>query len=215
MAQQFWVRAGNEKSHGPFTTTQLRKLAANNKLKPEHSVSTDQKHWVEASRVKGLTFRAPEPTTLEVDPAETPAQDDPLLDKTSGNPYEAPSTPSNDLDERTNNRLLNIARAYQFASIVMYVALFLTIASRVAGQWDWVALPLQLVASVLQVVATLRLGRFVFSSVVQAVLRVFLASMPCVGLLALLTAKTSAGEELRKHGYDVGLFWTDLDQFAK
>ncbi|MAG94546.1 MAG: hypothetical protein CMJ48_12485 [Planctomycetaceae bacterium] len=132
-------------------------------------------------------------------------------DKVNENPYEAPSVPSNDLDERTKDRLLDIARAYRFASIVMPVALFLTIGSSVAGQWVWVAVPLRLVASVLQAVATYCAGRFVFRSVVQTVLLVFLAFVPCFGLIALITAHTSAGEELRKHGYDVGLFWVNLE----
>lgn len=58
MAQQFWVRI-NGRTQGPFSSGQLKKFAAQGKLKPQHEVSTDRQRWAPVSAVKGLSAPAP------------------------------------------------------------------------------------------------------------------------------------------------------------
>jgi len=57
MSQQWYVRTS--KGHaGPFSSGQLRKLAARGKITPKSRLSLDQAKWFSASRVKGLVFAA-------------------------------------------------------------------------------------------------------------------------------------------------------------
>jgi len=55
MAKKFWLRI-DQRVQGPFTSKQLRQLAADGKLEPIHHVSADQERWVLAREIKGLSF---------------------------------------------------------------------------------------------------------------------------------------------------------------
>jgi hypothetical protein len=54
-ASQYWVCTGKS-VEGPFFSADLRKLAEQGRLKPDHLVSRDRMYWVCAARVKGLVF---------------------------------------------------------------------------------------------------------------------------------------------------------------
>lgn len=76
MAQQFWVKTSS-RTQGPFSSQQIRSLASDGKLKPEHQISTDQKRWMKASSVKGLSFADSEMELIEADMIEPDS--DPLF----------------------------------------------------------------------------------------------------------------------------------------
>lgn len=57
---QYWVKV-EHKTAGPFNSPALRHLAERGTLKPSHMVSRDRVHWVQASRIKGLSFGGAKP----------------------------------------------------------------------------------------------------------------------------------------------------------
>jgi hypothetical protein len=75
---QYWVRNGKS-IYGPFTGSQLKRLAKKGELKSHHLISADQKEWTVAESVTGLEFQAdstPKPTDAPnvTDMAEQMAQ---------------------------------------------------------------------------------------------------------------------------------------------
>ena len=56
MAKKFFIME-NKKIAGPVSPEQLRKMAADGRLRTNTRVSADRKNWVPASRVKGLVFK--------------------------------------------------------------------------------------------------------------------------------------------------------------
>ncbi len=52
---QYWVDLGGKIS-GPFTGGELREMAEQGGLKPQHLISKNRKHWTRAAKVKGLSF---------------------------------------------------------------------------------------------------------------------------------------------------------------
>lgn len=60
MAQQWYARTPDGLV-GPFSSTEVRRRAADGEITPETHVSPDQKRWVPASRVKGLFPEIPQP----------------------------------------------------------------------------------------------------------------------------------------------------------
>jgi hypothetical protein len=57
MAKQFWIRS-NGRDQGPFSSAQLKQLAAQGQLRAEHEVSADRLRWTSASTIKGLSLPA-------------------------------------------------------------------------------------------------------------------------------------------------------------
>ena len=58
MSQDWFVKTSTGKA-GPFSASQLRKLATNGKISSKNFVSPDGSKWVQATRIKGLEFPAP------------------------------------------------------------------------------------------------------------------------------------------------------------
>jgi hypothetical protein len=58
MSQQWYIKSG-EKALGPFTSGQLRRLAAAGKLTAKHQLSLDQQRWFRAENVNGLVAAPP------------------------------------------------------------------------------------------------------------------------------------------------------------
>ena len=54
---------------GPFSSQQIKKLAAQGKLKPHHLLSKNRQTWQRASAVKGLAFPAQQEAKEQVEPA--------------------------------------------------------------------------------------------------------------------------------------------------
>jgi len=58
MSQHWFVKTSTGKA-GPFSASQLRKLATSGKISSTSNVSPDGSKWVPASRIKGLEFPTP------------------------------------------------------------------------------------------------------------------------------------------------------------
>ncbi|MEX2316749.1 MAG: GYF domain-containing protein [Pirellulales bacterium] len=54
-ARKYWVQVGDHTA-GPYTSSQLRELAAQGKIKPCYLISHNHIHWARASQVKGLSL---------------------------------------------------------------------------------------------------------------------------------------------------------------
>lgn len=55
--KQFYLRsASSSKQTGPYTSDQIREMAATGRLRPADQLSADQRQWVTAEKVKGLAF---------------------------------------------------------------------------------------------------------------------------------------------------------------
>jgi hypothetical protein len=85
MSQQWYVKSG-EKALGPFTSGQLRRLAAAGKLTAKHQFSLDQKRWFRAEKVQGL-MNPPTPKAADSVPTaslhgveKTPSESDAVVD---------------------------------------------------------------------------------------------------------------------------------------
>lgn len=58
---QYWIKH-KYVIVGPISGDRVRELASQGKLLPHHMISSDQKHWLAAGLVKGITFCSPTPT---------------------------------------------------------------------------------------------------------------------------------------------------------
>jgi uncharacterized RDD family membrane protein YckC len=94
---QYWINTGDKK-HGPFSASQLKKLALKGELKRNHKISTDQKRWVVAESVKGLVFKADEawyaPVTEDIRQHDAGVRDTTTNQQHASQPSASNPTPS-------------------------------------------------------------------------------------------------------------------------
>lgn len=76
MSDRYWIKRGDSTT-GPFSSSQIREMAADKTLKPWDLVSRDQKSWIRAEAVKGLCPQeeptAPALTVPKSEPFGNPA----------------------------------------------------------------------------------------------------------------------------------------------
>jgi hypothetical protein len=88
---QYWINTG-KRMHGPFTASQLKRLAEKGKLKPTHKISVDQKRWVPAESVDGLNFHIEQPQVPDIGD---------LLDKSDADEYLLAQQPKQTTDNHS------------------------------------------------------------------------------------------------------------------
>ena len=138
----------------------------------------------------------------------------------SDNPYHPPQEASNIAQHSPaaqKEQLRRVAAAQRFVCQVILLAIVLNIfgiAVANAGEIGRVlSLLLSLGVAIGQFVGMYKLGRSVYDSTAFGCMMMFLALIPCFGLIALLVVNGQATKMLQSAGYKVGLMGAKLSQF--